>query len=224
MSRAAAYYDLGYFKTGSTRKSIPLRTIKNRLEAWNLDERYYDGLRENGYGGFTDDGRWDPLVKKLYHDFIIPKDGTILDLGCKKGFILSAFQREGHTGNLAGIENHQYPLHEASKIKGLSLECSPYYNLPFHTDSVDFLIAFSSIYMQSLGEVIKTLKEIQRVSQGRSHITLGAYDDEYSKKIFENWTLIGTTHLHTDDWLEVMKYCGYSGTYFFTTPKILGFI
>lgn len=224
MSSDATYYDLGYFKTGASRKSIPLRTIKNRLEAWNLDARYYDGLRENGYGGFNDDGRWDPLVIKLSRDFNIPVNGTILDLGCKKGFILNAFRRMGHTGNLIGIENHKYPLLEASKVEGLNLNYLPYYDLPYDTDSIDFLIAFSSIYMQNLGEIIMTLKEIQRVSQGRSHITLGAYDDEYSKKIFENWTLIGTTHLHVDDWIEVMKYCGYSGTYFFTTPKILGFI
>ena len=34
------------------------RTIKNRIIATYKDERFYDGLRKNGYGGYINDGRW----------------------------------------------------------------------------------------------------------------------------------------------------------------------
>jgi SAM-dependent methyltransferase len=216
-------YDLGYFKPSQIRRDIPIRSIRNRLEAWNLDERYYDGDRQNGYGGFNDDGRWVPLVQKLKKDFSIQDSDDILDLGCKKGFMLRAFKGIGHVGKLFGIENHQYPLVYAQQIAGVTASLGPYYDLQFDDDSLHFLMGFSSIYMQNLGEVVRTLREIQRVSKGRAHVTLGAFDDDESKKKFESWTLIGTTHLHVEDWMEVMDYTGYKGTYFFTTPKVLGF-
>lgn len=218
-----AAYNLGYFKPSQIRRDIPARSIKNRLEAWSLDQRYYDGDRQNGYGGFSDDGRWVPLVQKLKQDFRIKESGSILDLGCKKGFMLRAFKDQGHVGKLFGVENHEYPLSFVQKIEGVRASLGPYYDLRFDDGSLDFLMAFSSIYMQNLGEVVRTLREIQRVSKGRAHVTLGAFDDDESKKKFESWTLIGTTHLHVNDWMEVMDYAGYKGTYFFTTPKVLGF-
>ena len=35
-----------------------IRTIKNKIIASYRDERYYDGERDNGYGGYKYDGRW----------------------------------------------------------------------------------------------------------------------------------------------------------------------
>jgi SAM-dependent methyltransferase len=190
--------------------------------AWELDDRYYDGERANGYGGFKDDCRWDSLTPQLYKKFGINLNGTILDIGCKKGFILESFKRFGHLGKLIGIENHPYPLTSLSNSSGIETKCGPYYDIPVANNSADFLIAFSSIYMQTLGDVVRSLREIQRVSDGRSYITLGAFEGEADRKIFSQWTLIGTTVLSIQDWHEVMDYSGYTGSYFFTTPAVLG--
>ena len=38
------------------------RSIKNKIIAWGLGEEYYDGQRENGYGGFRYDGRWATIM------------------------------------------------------------------------------------------------------------------------------------------------------------------
>ena len=35
-----------------------IRTIKNKIAASYRDERYYDGKREDGYGGYIYDVRW----------------------------------------------------------------------------------------------------------------------------------------------------------------------
>ena len=214
--------DIGYFKSSNQRKSIEPRSIKNRLVAWELDDKYYDGERANGYGGFRDDCRWDSITPMLYKKFGIDLNGTILDLGCKKGFILESFKRSGHLGRLIGIENHPYPLASIQNSSGIEAKCGPYYDIPLEDNSVDFLIAFSSIYMQTLGDVVRSLREIERVSCGSSYITLGAFEGETDKKIFSQWTLIGTTVLSIQDWHEVIDYSGYSGCYFFTTPAVLG--
>jgi hypothetical protein len=215
-------FDIGYFRPSSQRKSIEPRTIHNRLVAWELDDRYYDGERANGYGGFRDDSRWDTIIPILYQKFNIDLNGTILDIGCKKGFILESFKRSGHLGRLIGIENHPYPLDSISSPNRIEAKCGPYFDIPLENDAAAFSIAFSSIYMQTLGDIVRSLREIQRVSSGRSYITLGAYESEADRKIFSEWTLIGTTVLSIQDWQEVMDYSGYTGYYFFTTPSVLG--
>jgi len=215
-------WDIGYFSKTARRSELPKRALRQRLVAWELDARYYDGSRENGYGGFTNDGRWLGLVPKLIDRFKIPANGSIVDLGCKKGFILKAFKDLMPSAKLLGIENHPYPVEVAEEAIKPHLQVGNLYEIPCADNSVDFLIAFSSIYMQTLGDVVKTLREIMRVSGGRSYITVGAYRNAAEKEAFLGWTLIGTTALSVDEWNEVFDYAGYTGNVFYTTPGALG--
>ena len=41
------------------------------------------------------------------------------------------------------------------------------------------------------------------------------------KKLFDRWTLLGTTILHKKEWLELFKILKYKGDYYFTTAKSL---
>ena len=60
------YFDPKYFKRKSKVNRVVNRKIKNKLIAWQLDKDYYDGDRNNGYGGFNYDGRWLNLFTKIY--------------------------------------------------------------------------------------------------------------------------------------------------------------
>ena len=93
--------------------------------------------------------------------------------------------------------------------------------LPYDDGEFDFVLAFSSIYMLNLGDVVKTLREIQRVGKGRSYITCGAYRTPEEREVFARWTLLGTTVLHVDEWRELFDYAGYTGDYYFTTASSL---
>lgn len=216
-------WDVGYFKKNSqVRKKISKRTIEQKLVAWELDDKYYDGDRNCGYGGFSNDGRWVDLFAKIIAKFNLKDGQTIVDLGCKKGFILEAALGHFPNARICGIENHAYPLDCANENIKNNLFQGPYWEIPFGDAEVDFLIAFSSIYMQTLGDVVKTIREIQRVTSGNSYITLGAYATDEEKKLFQDWTLIGTTVLHLEEWKKVLEYSGYTGGVFFTTPAVLG--
>ena len=68
------------------------------------------------------------------------------------------------------------------------------------------------------------MREIQRVGNGKSYTTLGAYHAEEEKELFSMWTLLGTTNLHVDEWREVYRVTGYIGDYYFTTDKSLHLI
>ena len=219
------HLDFGYFNQSIRRYALPKRSINDRLVAWNLSKDYYDGSRSCGYGGFIDDGRWLDLLPKLLSKCQLnyansPIQLSLLDIGCKKGFIVDAAL--SHNISAIGVENHLYPLNCSKTAVRHRLLHSSYNNLPFVDSSFDLAIAFSSIYMQSLGDVVKTLQEMIRVST-QQYVTLAAYNHAWEREVFNDWTLLGTTCLHISDWLSLFDHIGYSGYYFFTTPSVLGF-
>jgi SAM-dependent methyltransferase len=216
-------FDIGYFDP-TVQRRIPDRTLSQRIIAWGLDAAYYDGDRRNGYGGFAYDGRWRRLIPRLAARYGLDARSRVLDIGCKKGFFLHDL-KEAFPGITAkGVENHPYPLETGLESVRADMMLSPYHSLPFDDDSFDFVLAFSAIYMQTLGDVLKTLREIQRVGRGRAYVTVGAYSTMREREQFERWTLLGTTVLHVDEWMEVFQAAGYTGDYFFTTPGALNLI
>ena len=82
-------------------------------------------------------------------------------------------------------------------------------------------MALGVVYTHNLTDVIQCLKEIQRVSKGKSFITLASYEDQNDFWLFKQWSLLGTTILHKDEWKEILKHANYSGDYFFTSAKSL---
>ncbi|MBF0371891.1 MAG: class I SAM-dependent methyltransferase [Alphaproteobacteria bacterium] len=216
------HYDIGYFDPTVDRR-IPrgFRTLKQRLIAFELGREYYDGARENGYGGFRYDGRWARLLPPIIERYGLTASSSVLDLGCKKGFFMHDLAEALPGITVKGVENHPYPIDTAMPSVRDRMTLAPYEALPFADGAFDFVMAFSAVYMLNLGGVVQALREIQRVSGGRSYVTLGAYETDEQKEIFMNWTLLGTTVLHVDEWRRVMEWAGYTGDYFFTTPKAL---
>ena len=41
------------------------RTIRNRIIASYKDKEFYDGERNNGYGGYNYDGRWKKIAQNI---------------------------------------------------------------------------------------------------------------------------------------------------------------
>ena len=189
--------------------------------AFGLGREYYDGSRENGYGGYSYDGRWKRLLPAIMSRYGLADGASILDIGCKKGFLMHDFRELLPNARILGVENHSYPIEAGLDDTRGSMLLSPYENLPFPDASFDFAIAFSSIYMLNLQGVMKSLSEIERVSPGRAFVTLGAYRTVEERELFQAWTLLGTTILHVDEWKEVFAYTGYTGDYFFTTASAL---
>ena len=197
------------------------RTFENRLVAWHLNQDYYDGKRENGYGGFKYDGRWKNAINSLAKRYGIDNNSSVLEVGCKKGFFLHDLKNAFHDIRINGIENHPYPIENGMVSVRDKMMIADYQNLPFKDGEFDFVFSFAAIYMLHLGAVISALKEIQRVGKGKSYVTVGAYYNQEDLALFREWTLIGTTILHVDDWTKVFNEAGYTGDYGFTTAKSL---
>ncbi|MBM3598876.1 MAG: class I SAM-dependent methyltransferase [Alphaproteobacteria bacterium] len=215
-------YDIGYFDPSVTRRiARGSRTIRNKLIAWEQGREFYDGARENGYGGYRYDGRWQRLLPAIIRRYGLTARSAVLDVGCKKGFFLHDLGALLPGIKVAGIETSSYPIDEGMPSVRTHMSVGRFDELPFADGSFDFVLAFSSIYILNLRGVVDALREIQRVSLGRSYVTLGAYRNDVERAQFEAWSLLGTTVLHVDDWMEVFAYAGYTGDYYFTTAGSL---
>ena len=64
-----------------------------------------------------------------------------------------------------GVEDHQYPIKKSMSSIRSKIKKSNYYDIPFKNNYFDFVIGFSSIYKYNFMDVVRTLKEINRVSK-----------------------------------------------------------
>jgi SAM-dependent methyltransferase len=217
------HFDIGYFNSKIIRKKISLsRTITNKYIAWQLNEKYYDGKRENGYGGFKYDGRWKKLLPKIIKKYKLNSNSKVLEIGCKKGFLLHDLKLLLPKIKLIGIENHPYPIKKANKKIRKYLKEKQYFDLGnFKNNQFDLVIGFNSIYMQNLGDVIKTLKQINRISKN-SYISVASYENKIDRDKFLDWTLLGTTILKKNDWKKLFRLVSYKNDYYFSEAKKLG--
>tara|TARA_B100000315_G_scaffold154277_1_gene142824 strand:- start:252 stop:935 length:684 start_codon:yes stop_codon:yes gene_type:complete len=198
-----------------------IRTIKSRIFASYRDKEYYDGDRKNGYGGFEYDGRWISIAKDMYSEYNLRDDSAILQLGCEKGFLLHDFHQLYPRLKVRGIEISDYAITNAMEDIKPFIQKNPFTELSFRENEFDLVIAIGVVYTLNLADAIKCIKEIERVSKGKSFITLGSYTTEEEKKLFEWWTILGCTILNEDEWVEVLNHAQYTGDYKFMNARSL---
>ena len=202
-----------------------IRTIKNKIMASYRDERYYDGERNNGYGGYKYDGRWKIFVDVLEREYGLNEKSSYLQLGCEKGFLMHDIKEKYPDATVKGYEMSQYPIDHAMPSIKDDIILGAFEKLPFSDHEFDIVIAIGVVYSLTLRDCIFCLKEIQRVGKGKSFITIGAYYDEKSKRLFKDcWSLLGSTVLHVDEWIYVLKEAGYTGDYTFVTSDTLNLV
>ena len=64
-----------------------MEDIKKAI-ACELDFRFYDGSRDQGFGGYKYDGRWKQLIPRIVKKYKLDKNSRVLEIGCRKGFFL----------------------------------------------------------------------------------------------------------------------------------------
>ena len=198
-----------------------IRTIHNRIIASYRGKEFYDGDRDNGYGGLKYDGRWAPIAKTMMEQYSLSGQSAVLQIGCDKGFLLHEFLQLCPAIKVRGTEVSDYAIECAMPSVKPFVHKASFSELTFASGEFDFVIAIGPVYSLNLADAIKCLKEIQRVGKGRSFITLGAYETEEDLRLFRYWTLLGCTVLSKKDWIEVLNHAGYMGDYKFNTAQSL---
>jgi len=201
------------------------RNIKNRLInkdehrkiALKFEKEYFDGKRATGYGGYYYDGRWISIANKISQYYKLKKKSKILDIGCAKGFLVKDLLDLNKNFDVYGIDVSKYAVSHCHPDVIGRIHIGNATNLPFPDNSFDFVISINTLHNLSRRNVIKAIKEINRVSiDSKAFIQIDAYENDEQREKFINWMLTAKTFGKPEDWYKIFKEADYKGDYYWT--------
>jgi SAM-dependent methyltransferase len=195
------------------------KTDADRAIARQFGREFFDGDRNHGYGGFNYMPRfWQPVIPTFKEYWNLSSNSSLLDVGCAKGFMLHDLTELIPGITVKGVDISKYAIENAMPDMKPHVEVANATNLPFKNDSFDVVISINTIHNLEREECGKALQEIERVSRGKSFITVDAYRNEEEKDRMYAWNLTAKTIMSVDEWISFFKEVGYSGDYFWFIP------
>ena len=195
------------------------KTKEDRRLAREFGKDFFDGDRKSGYGGcFYNSRFWQPVISTFQEHFWLTKESSVLDVGCAKGFMLHDMAELIPGINVIGIDISQYAIDNAIEDMKGHVQTGDARELPFEDNSFDVVISVTTVHNFDRKECIQALQEIERVSRGKSFITVDAYRNHEEKEAMNAWNLTAKTILHVEEWKELFKEAGYTGDYYWFMP------
>lgn len=194
-------------------------TIKDRLLSRQFGKEYFDGTRNQGYGGYNYHPRfWQPVVKRLQKFYKLNSKSRILDVGCGKGFLLYDLLELIPGITVAGIDISEYAIQNALNQVKPFVTIGNAKKLPFADKVFDLVISLNTIHNLPIEECFQALKELERVGKNK-FIVNDAYKTEKQRKNISKWNLTAITFFSTEDWKELFKLAGYTGDFYWFIPE-----
>ena len=195
------------------------KTEEDRRIAREFGKEFFDGDRKNGYGGFSYNSKyWEPVILTFQKYFNLSSKNSILDVGCAKGFMLYDFSKLIAGIKLKGIDISQYAIENCIEDMRDNLDVADARDLPFKDNSFDLVISITTVHNFNEEECIQAIREIERVSKGKSFLTVDAYKNDEEKEAMLAWNLTAKTILHVNEWKRLFKDAAYSGDYYWFAP------
>lgn len=195
------------------------KTEEDRVIARQFGKDFFDGDRKHGYGGFNYISRfWQPVIPTFVDHFKLNKDSKLLDVGCAKGFMLFDLKEVIPDITVRGIDISTYAIENSKKEVKPFLSVADAKELPFEDNSFDVVISINTVHNLEKDECAKALQEIERVSRGKSFITVDAYRNEEEKEAMYAWNLTAKTIMSVDEWKKFFDDIGYTGDYYWFIP------
>jgi len=195
------------------------KTEKDRMIARKFGKEFFDGDRRYGYGGYYYNPRfWQPVIPTFKEYFGLTASSSVLDIGCGKGFMLYDLTRLIPGITVKGIDISEYAIANAIDDIKPHVKVGNAKNLNFGDKTFDVIISINTIHNLNRKDCAQALKEIARVSRGKSYITVDAYRNDEEKKLMMMWNLTAKTIMHVDEWKSFFKEVGYTGDYYWFIP------
>jgi SAM-dependent methyltransferase len=189
---------------------------ENRRLALKFGAEYFDGTREQGYGGYHYDGRWRRVAERAIRHWQLRPGNRVLDVGCAKGFFVKDL-REALPGlDVVGIDVSDYALENAHPDAKPYLSKASCERLPFADNSFDAVFAINTIHNLDRAGCERALREIERVCPGRGFVQVDAYRTELEREVFLEWMLTAKCYDTPTGWLQLFHRAGYAGWHWWT--------
>jgi SAM-dependent methyltransferase len=193
---------------------------ENRRIALDFGREYFDGTREQGYGGYRYDGRWLPVAEDIVRHFRLQRGDRVLDIGCAKGFLVKDLMQVCPGLEVFGLDISEYAVLNCEPEVVGRLHVGNAVRLPFPDRSFDAALSINTVHNLARAQCVEALTEMQRVAPGRGYVQVDAYRSEAERSVFEDWMLTARTHGKPEDWVALLQEAGYTGDYYWTILDI----
>jgi len=192
-----------------------LITEEHRGVARQFGKDYFDGDRLSGYGGYNYHPRFFQETVKLFRDhYQLPKNASVLDVGCGKGFMMHDFKALMPEMTVAGIDISRYAYEHVLEDMKPFMRVGSAVSLPYPDKSFDLVISINTVHNLALEDCRKALREIQRVTRRHAFVTMDAWRNDAERERLLKWNLTALTYMHVDAWKKLFAEIGYEGDYY----------
>ena len=195
------------------------QTDENIAISMKFGKAYFDGPREQGYGGYRYDGRWIPVAEDIINHFGLKAGDRILDIGCAKGFLVKDLMSACPGLEAFGLDISEYALMNCEPEVVGRLHLGSCDKLPFPENSFTAAVSINTIHNLDRDGVIRSLKEMQRVAGDKCFVQVDSYRTQKERDMFLNWVLTARFHDWPDGWIRVFDEAGYRGDYHWTITE-----
>lgn len=199
-----------YAQRGSDPHKAEKATVASRF-----DKDYWDGDRAFGYGGYSYDGRWRPVAQALIDHYGLHSTSSVLDIGCGKGYLLFELKSLLPGIKFNGLDISKYAIENSKPEIKEYLIHGHASDLPFGDKSFDLVVSNMTLHNLKLPDLIKALKEIERVKSKSAWVCVESYRTMNEKMNMLNWQLTCNAFFDPEEWKWIFDHAGYAGDYEF---------
>lgn len=193
---------------------------ENRALAMKFGKEYFDGTREQGYGGFRYDGRWIPIAKDIVRHFDLKAGDRVLDIGCAKGFLVKDLMKVCPGLEVFGLDISSYAVMNCEPEVVGRLHVGDARALPFPDGSFRVALSINAVHNLEREDCVMALREMQRVAPEGGYVQVDAYRSPEERQVFEDWMLTAKTYAMPHEWVDILNEAGYRGDYYWTILEL----
>ena len=207
--------------TGRGTLRPPVRD-QDREIAKRFGREYFDGSRDQGYGGYRYNERfWSGVAEDLRDAYGITPGTRLLEIGCAKGFLLHDLRRAVPGLEPFGLDISEYAIQNSMEDVRPRLVRGVAEHLPFPDDAFDVVLCVNTIHNLPEDLCKQAVREIERVMQpsGHSYIQVDSWLNDKQRDDFLNWQLTAQTFFGPEGWRELFSESGYTGEFYWTLAE-----
>ncbi|MDA1330199.1 MAG: methyltransferase domain-containing protein [Chloroflexi bacterium] len=189
---------------------------ENRAIAMKFGKEYFDGTREQGYGGYSYDGRWVPIAEDILRHFNLKPGDRVLDVGCGKGFLVKDLMKVCPGLEVFGLDVSEYAVMNCEPEIIGRVHLGNATHLPFPDNSFQAVLSINTVHNLDRAGCVQALHEMERLAPGKGYVQVDAYRNPAEEQMFLDWVLTARTYGTPQFWVDMLGQAGYTGDYYWT--------
>jgi acetolactate synthase-1/2/3 large subunit len=176
---------------------------------------YFDGERNQGYGGYYYDERfWRDVAIDISTHYNLKAGNRVLDVGCAKGFLLHELKKVVPGLLVFGVDISDYAVRHALPTVRSDLSVCDASKLRFPDRYFDLVLSINTLSELPIQNCREAIMEINRVSKGQAFITLNSWRNEREKDRLVRWNLTALSNFSVVEWKRILSDVDYRGDYY----------